>query len=229
MPHDERDDPAVSPPDDRLPKLVEKLPLDLIARLHEFTVALSVASSPQDVARAAVEKGAAVLGADVSVFARPLDERRVELVAGHGLAHSVLSPRIFDIDTVRPLTAALKSGTPQFVESAEEFVRRFPDTARMDDVHGAVAALPLAIDTRVIGALAFRYVNEKTFDGDERALMRMLASQTAQAFDRASLFESEKIVSRRMRALANLACALAGATSIDDVVHTMVLEGMQAM
>jgi signal transduction histidine kinase/CheY-like chemotaxis protein len=229
MPHDERDDPAVSPPDDRLPKLVEKLPLDLIARLHEFTVALSVASSPEDVARAAVEKGAAVLGADVSLFARPLDERRVELVAGHGLAHSVLSPRIFDIDTVRPLTAALKSGTPQFVESAEEFVRRFPDTARMDDVHGAVAALPLAIDTRVIGALAFRYVNEKTFDGDERALMRMLASQTAQAFDRASLFESEKIVSRRMRALANLACALAGATSIDDVVHTMVLEGMQAM
>ena len=86
-PHDDRENPAaMSWDDDRLPTLVDTLPLHRIARLREFAVALSLARSPEDVARAAVEQGAAAFGADISLFARPLDERRMELLAERGLA-----------------------------------------------------------------------------------------------------------------------------------------------
>jgi PAS domain S-box-containing protein len=193
-----------------------------------FATALSHAGTPEDVARALVEEGASALGADVGVLARQADADTLELIAHRGLAAGPPAGARFPITVEGPLGAVLRTGEEYLVETAAEFRARFADTAAYDAAHGAVAALPLKVGERVVGAVAFRFVDERAFPAEERDLLRTLVAQSAQALERATLYERERAAHRRMRVLVELAAVLASAQSLDDVAQAVVSEGMRA-
>ncbi len=193
-----------------------------------FATALSHASTPEHVARALVEEGAAALGADVGVVARLVDAATLELVAHRGLVPEPPPHARHPMTVQGPLGAVLRTGAEYLVETAAEFRARFADAAAYDAAHGAVAALPLKVGERVVAAVAFRFVDERAFPAEDLELLRTLVAQSAQAFERATLFERERAAHRRMRSLVELAAVLASAQSLADVAQAVVSEGMRA-
>jgi PAS domain S-box-containing protein len=193
-----------------------------------YASALARAGSPEEVARVLVEEGAAALGADVSLFARRVDGDTVELVAQRGASAELVARHRFPITAARPLSAVLRGEGERFIETAAEIQAAFPELAELDAAGGAAAALPLVVDGRTLGAVALRFVRERRFSDDERALVRTLVAQAAQAFDRAQLFEGEQRGHHQKRALIDLAMLLAAAESVDDVAQAVVSGGMRA-
>jgi PAS domain S-box-containing protein len=193
-----------------------------------FATALSHASTPEDVARALVEEGATALGADVGVVARLVDAATLELVAHRGLATEPPLRVRHPITVQGPLGAVLRTGAEHLVETEAELRARFADVAAYDAAHGAVAALPLKIGDRVVGAVAFRFVDERAFSAEDRDFLRTLVAQAAQAFERATLFARERAAHRRLRSLVELAAVLASAQSLADAAQAVVSEGMRA-
>ncbi|HEX2189267.1 MAG TPA: GAF domain-containing protein [Longimicrobiaceae bacterium] len=166
-----------------------------MARLQRVTAALSGAVTPERVARVVVEEGAAALDAAAAVVAR-LHEERGELEIVHALGHPddvVERFRRIPLSARLPLADAVRGGRPVYLATEDErravyptLVEAYPRT-----VQQAWAALPLAVEGRVMGALALSFTAERAFDGDDRTFLELLAQQCAQALDRSRLYEAE--------------------------------------
>ena len=66
--------------------------------------------------------------------------------------------------------------------------------------HRAWAAIPLLVEGRVSGALGLSFGEAHVFNGDERTFLLTLASQCAQALERARLYEAERQARARAEA-----------------------------
>jgi PAS domain S-box-containing protein len=192
-----------------------------------FAKALSNASTPEEVAQALVQEGAAALGAEVGVLAQIVEDS-FEIIAQHGLVPPLPRHTRFPIGSAGPLGAVLRSGREHFAETADEFHSLFRGAIGIETATSAAAALPLKVGERVVGAVALRFGAARPFSAAERDLLRTLVAQTAQAFERATLFQKEHVFNRRMRALVDLASVLASSESLDDVAHAVVSEGKRA-
>ena len=91
-----------------------------------------------------------------------------------------------------PATAVARTGTPQYLTSVAEFRAAQPDPAGAVPGGGrrAWAFLPLAVAGEVLGTLVVGYSESRTFDPDERNTLMALAGLSAQALQRALLFEA---------------------------------------
>ena len=67
----------------------------------------------------------------------------------------------------------------------------------------ALAILPLVVEGRAIGGIAFTFPTEIEFDAERRALKATLAQQAAQTIDRVRLYEAERALRQRMTFLAD--------------------------
>ncbi len=91
-----------------------------------------------------------------------------------------------------PATEVARTGRARYVASAAEFRSAQQGTADPIPAGGrqAWAFLPLAVAGEVLGALVVGYDEPRTFDPDERATLAALAGLSAQAMQRALLFEA---------------------------------------
>ena len=64
--------------------------------------------------------------------------------------------------------------------------------ATSTDLLQAIVALPLQIEGRLLGAIAFSFSSEQRFGDRQRDFLLTLAEVSAQALDRARLFEAER-------------------------------------
>ncbi|MFF0746011.1 SpoIIE family protein phosphatase [Streptomyces sp. NPDC004111] len=97
-------------------------------------------------------------------------------------------------DREYPMSDAVRTLTPRFIESAEEFAASYPrlwDHVRRFGTTSA-AYLPLIAQARPIGALGLLYSGRTGFSSDERNLLIALGSSVAQSVKRAMLYEQEK-------------------------------------
>jgi PAS domain S-box-containing protein len=97
-------------------------------------------------------------------------------------------------DTEYPMSEVVRTLTPRFIESAEEFAASYPrlwDHVRRFGTTSA-AYLPLIAQARPIGALGLLYSGRTGFSSDERNLLIALGSSVAQSVKRAMLYEQEK-------------------------------------
>jgi PAS domain S-box-containing protein len=211
-----------------------------IGRLQAVTAALSGALSPAAVAQVLVDKGAAAVGADGGLVRLLTPDRQgLELVA------SVSTSRRFarSFGTL-PLTSSLPSvevfrtGTERYFESAAAIRAASPEFAREHEAtgHEAIAFVPLHVQRRTIGVMALSFAGSRTFDDDDRQLLRALAGQCAQALERARLYEAE----RNARAIAeqaiestkrlqSLAAELAEALTPQQVARVVVTQGIASV
>jgi serine phosphatase RsbU (regulator of sigma subunit) len=170
------------------------------ARLYAVTGALASADTPEAVAQAVLTEGAAALGASGGGLLLVSEEDRLVVPGTVGYGDELVEQlRKESPDAELPAAVALRSGEPVWLESREESDARFPELAGMERESTSMCAVPLVVGGRRLGALRLSFREARLFDEDERRFVLALASQCAQALERAQLQAERLDVSRRLQ------------------------------
>ncbi|NEC15813.1 SpoIIE family protein phosphatase [Streptomyces sp. SID8014] len=123
-----------------------------------------------------------------------LEGGRVRLRAAGPALRFVSEAVPIRLDEPFPITEAIRTLTPRFVESRAEFDRRYPDITGHLWRSGirSAAYLPLIAQGRAVGALAVLYGDDTQFGERARTLLIGLGSAIAQSVQRALFYEQEK-------------------------------------
>jgi GAF domain-containing protein len=213
------------------------------AQLLGITAELSTAITQQDVARAVVERSVNALWAHYGWLAIVTpDGQSVEVAAEKGLGSEVVQRwGRLPLDAKTPLTMAARTGTPQWLSPLESAIDDYPDVrdGLMDAVRQgrrAIAAVPLLVRGRAIGALALGFDEPRDFAEGDGEFLTALSQQAAQALERARLFEGERAArehaetiqsslrarERQQAAIAVLGQQAIGETRLDELFKAAV-------
>jgi PAS domain S-box-containing protein len=200
-------------------------------QLQAVSAALSEALDPEQVVEAVLSEGFAAVEADAAVVALSEPGReRLRLLGIRGYSPD-LAERMEHItrDAPLPLAEALRTGRPVWIDEPADAGRLYPEAARFElEREAVIAALPLVVHGRTIGALGLRFRRAKRVEPEDRAFMVTLAHQCAQALERARLFAAEREGRRRAEYLAGagdlLAASLNPAATLEEVARLAVPE-----
>ncbi|MGW0627679.1 SpoIIE family protein phosphatase [Streptomyces sp. NPDC002758] len=159
-----------------------------------ITAALSHARSVQDVIDVLKDThGVRNIGA-ASLVMGLVEAGRIRLVAEGPEGSFVPGTRITRIDEPYPMGEVVRTLSPRFIESPEEFADGYPILwPHITDLNIISAAyLPLIAQARPIGAMGLLYNDRRGFSTEERAVLVALGSSIAQSLQRAMLYEQEK-------------------------------------
>ncbi|WP_329454418.1 SpoIIE family protein phosphatase [Streptomyces sp. NBC_01497] len=157
------------------------------------TAALAHARTVQDVIDVLKEShGLEHLGAS-SVVMGLVESGRIHLVAEGPEGSFVPGTRVTRIDERYPMSEAVRTLGPRFIDSAADFAAGYPELWQHIDGLGITAAayLPLIAQGRPIGALGLLYSDKSGFNAEDRNLLVALGSSIAQSLQRAMLFEQD--------------------------------------
>lgn len=177
--------------------------------LQQLSAELAVAITPADVIAAVINRAdnAFPQGARTVIALRNevLDE--LELVQTSNMPQEALERwRHIPLSTTTPLTDAVRTGEPLFLESEKDWADLYPSLVPITDNRGLSArmALPLMAAGRSIGAMGVAFSEPRRFTPEDREFALTVAGLSAVALDRAQLFEAEKIA-RTAAESANMA------------------------
>ena len=175
------------------------------ARLQALTAALAGSLTPEEVTGVVVTEGIAALGAVAGSVALVADDgASLEIVQATGYDPAVVAAfRRMPISAPLPLCDAVRAGATMWMPTPAERDARYPHLAglRRPGSGGAIAAVPLAAEGRVLGALGLNFADDGRLQEDDRRFVETLAQQCAQALERARLYAAE----RRARAVIEAA------------------------
>jgi PAS domain S-box-containing protein len=172
------------------------------ARLQSLTAALSEALTPVQAASAVLTHGLSAVGAHAGSVAL-LNEQggELELLDAVGFPAEMIEKwRRFPVSSEAPLAEVVRTAQMVLIESLQARESRYPHLSALHAVNDseALAAVPLIVEGRTIGAMGMTFREVQRFEEDDRAYMLAIARQCAQAIERARLYQAE----RRMRAEA---------------------------
>lgn len=199
-------------------------------RLQAVTARLAEAVTPQQVLDAIVTEG--VEAAEARAGAIGLlsqDGETIDIVAQRGYEQNIfIGWETFPLDRETPMGRAILDGTPFFFSTSAERDAAFPNMATLGGPSHALAILPLVVEGRSVGGIAFTFQKEVEFDAERRRLKATLAQQAAQAIDRVRLYEAERALRQRMTFLADaselLGSSLDYETTLVQLAHLAVPE-----
>lgn len=193
------------------------------ARLHELSLSLASALTPESVARAALDASASVLGASGGAVLLAANRRMVAVPATIGYDAQLVTRIAGESPGDElPAATALRTGEDVWLESAEDCAARFPELMDLEPQTVAMAAVPLEVGKRRLGALRLSFAERRLFDDDERSFVRAIAAQTAQAIDRAQLWTARNDAAQRLqRGLLPPALPSAAGLEISAVYHPL--------
>ncbi len=187
-----------------------------IARLQAVTAALAAALTRDEVAEAIFREGILAVKADASAILLLNEaEQCLEVRYTAGFPTGSVLP-CSPLDAPYPATEVVRTQAPIWVSSYEEFATRYPGSAPIRAItgHQAVAYLPLMVSSRALGVMTFSYAQVHPFDPQQQEFLRTLASQCAQALERARLYENELAARAAADAAARQANLLAEASRL---------------
>ncbi|MDF2697551.1 MAG: luxQ 1, partial [Labilithrix sp.] len=203
--------------------------LQQLTRLQTLIGAIASAVTPEELAEVVVQRGVDALGAASGAFVRARGDRLcLTGVIGVSTAEAAAF-HTFSSDLRIPSASAFRARKAEWVESREEFARRFPDAPDLNAPGAASCALPLFLGDRITGVIAFRFVEARSFAPIERAFMETFANQVAQALERTDAHVREIEARSRLEALSKLSEALASAVSTTDIANVIVGAGHGAV
>ena len=181
-----------------------------LALLQGVTSSLSEAVSEQEVCEAVIERGLLALSATAGSIVLLDDRGSLNVIAATGYGDELLGLfSSFAVTASLPLADAVRNGRSVYVESPEELLLHYPGLKAVQIDHRSLAAIPLYVEGRPIGAIGVSFDESKDFADEDKIFMEALALQCAQALERARLFEAEReararseIVQERFRFLA---------------------------
>jgi GAF domain-containing protein/anti-sigma regulatory factor (Ser/Thr protein kinase) len=158
-------------------------------RLQRTTAGLSNALTQTDVAEVVLEAALQGTGADSAVVFGVLDERQVvRPLAFSGRSNDGKEPAELPLDADSPVTrVARRSGW--WYEPPDS-----PNGGARSEL-----VLPLVSGRRSVGVLELTWAEPVTLDDHDHGFLRTLASQGAQALDRARHFESERTIAETLQ------------------------------
>jgi PAS domain S-box-containing protein len=171
-----------------------------LSRLQRFTSALAEAVTQNEVARVAVEEGGHCIQSATTALYVLRPDGSLELLRHRGGPDLGLGRACTIAPGARlPAMLAIETRQPLWIESSAEFAERWPELAERSGgpKPEAFAVVPLVLESRPAGVLAFGYRSAHTFHEDERAFVLVLAHHCAQAFERARLLEDANDAARR--------------------------------
>ena len=208
-----------------------------LTRLQRVTEALGEALTPSDVACVIVEEMISAIGASRALVVAPLPEDPEQLgLIGHRAVSREKLERLPCPPSARlPVAVAYRTGEPVWLESCEALSTFSEDLVSEPGVTQAVVALPLRTRGRTLGAVSFGFDSRRTFSTEERSLLLDLARQSAQALERAWLYEAaqqartraERVAARTAR-LRTLHTALSQVLTASRVAEVVIEQGQVA-
>ncbi|MBL1099735.1 ATP-binding SpoIIE family protein phosphatase [Streptomyces coffeae] len=172
----------------------ERAAAERSARIGELTGALAQALTMRDVVKAVADRVLPPFGA--SGFVVHLIAGDVVQVAG-GVGYPQTFLEAMDGspigDELSPIWEVCHTRAPIFIDSVDEFNRRYPTQANrpLAARKAAWAFLPLVVSGRDIGCSVISFAEPRHLNGEERALLSALSGLMAQAIERARLYDRE--------------------------------------
>ncbi|MEZ5102011.1 MAG: SpoIIE family protein phosphatase [Thermoleophilia bacterium] len=209
-------------------------------RLVALAASLAVAATPTEIGDAVVAAGAAALGAGAGAMVT-LERagHHARVLSSFGYGPDVLARwQAVRLAPDTPIGDTLTSGRTVVVRDVDELHRRYPitDEAGYGSVSAALAAVPLVVAGRTIGALKFGFDAAREVDAADLALLRTIASQCAQALERARLYEAEQRArldaeraAAQLARLQSLTSDLAAALTAADVAEAVLRHVVPAL
>jgi signal transduction histidine kinase len=168
-----------------------------LSRLHDLSRALSRTLARSEIADVVVDHAAHALNASAAV-GYVLDEAAGALrwMAGHALPDGLRErTETLSLDSPFPVIVAAATGKPVFLPTWEATTTQFPSFTEIlpaEQIQSTVA-LPLQIDGRSIGGIAFSFSQQRELDPADLEYLMTIADHFAIALDRASRFERERV------------------------------------
>jgi anti-anti-sigma factor len=158
-------------------------------QLQEITVALSAAGTVAEAAAALTVGLRDVLGASLVAVCTLGDDGQLHTIdvvgAPAGRWDGFTTMRL---DPAVPLPDAALTRRPVWLPDRAAVADRYPAVVdSMSAQTQSIAALPLLVGNRLVGALAVTFGTPRPFDHDERAFLLTVADEVAVAFERAAL------------------------------------------
>jgi signal transduction histidine kinase/ActR/RegA family two-component response regulator len=173
--------------------------------LQAITAALSEALTPAQVAAVVLEQVVPAFGARAGSVVLLTDRGdELEILDAIGLPPGLIDEwRRFPVAQQVPLAIAVRTGELLVLENLEARDKAFPHLVSIHALTGnqALAAIPLIVEGRAVGAMGLSFEEAQQFSDEDRAFMLAIARQCAQAITRARLYDAE----RRSRAEAEAA------------------------
>ncbi|MFJ2237333.1 SpoIIE family protein phosphatase [Streptomyces sp. NPDC087859] len=158
------------------------------------TAALAYARTVDDVIDVLKDThGLTHLGA-TSLVMGLVEAGRIRLVAEGPAGSFVPGTDVTRIDEPYPMSEVVRTLTPRFIESPQEFAESYPLLwPHITDLNITSAAyLPLIAQARPIGAMGLLYSDRRGFSPEDRNVLVALGSSIAQSLQRAMFYEQEK-------------------------------------
>jgi len=172
-------------------------------RLQNMTASLSSSITQIDVANIAVSEIVGAVDATAGALAVVAEEQR-QLVglarAGRQPAETSLWLEV-PLDAQTPATRAISRRVSRFYETRAELAGAFPDAAEAvaRSGHESFLFLPLVVGGRASGVVTVSWTARTTLSTADRTFVETLASQAAQALERARRFESERTIAETLQ------------------------------
>ncbi len=174
----------------------EKRARQQLASLQQITSALSSAATVEAVAMLATRVGAETLALSGAGLWATDDLGDLSLVGEYGMSEESL--RVFrriPIDSTLPAARIARERRVLWCEIEQDLESEDPSIAAAlgrGDAFQAYVALPLVLDDRVLGVLAFSAGRPRRFPPEERAFISSVVAHCADAFARARLYDDAR-------------------------------------
>jgi signal transduction histidine kinase len=194
-----------------------------VVGLQHVTESLSAVITPSVAAEVVLDQGLRILGADAGVVGLLTEDGNdLRIVAALGHRGDLMKRhRMVPIRAPVPVADAARFGRSRYFESWDAVREYFSgqDLEPYSAFHAgyeAVAAVPLIVDERVLGAFALRFHDKHDFAEEGTDFFETLARQCAQAVDRTQLLEAERLARVQVERLAR-----AKEEFLSDVAHDL--------
>ncbi|MEO8609405.1 MAG: PAS domain S-box protein [Chloroflexota bacterium] len=189
--------------------------------LLELTTAFSRALTSEQLAEVMVEQASKSLGATVGIVASLVEDgATLEILNLRSTAAYFINQyRRTAADFSGPLNDAVRTGQMVWIETLEDHLRRYPhfETAILRRGNRSTIAMPLRVDEKIIGGMAFSFPVDKACNSDEAAFFTTLAYLFAQSLERARLYEAEQQERSLAEALRDTVVALSSTWDLSEV------------
>jgi signal transduction histidine kinase/ActR/RegA family two-component response regulator len=199
-----------------------------LERLQAFTGALAQTITPAQVIDTVMTLGLAATGARAAgLWLLSPDGTSVVAAGRVGFSEPGGEAGAVPIDPGghTPILDAIRASVAVWIESRSQHEERYPD-ARLEPLGpGAFACLPLFVDGRCTGAVAYGFDGIHRFSEDERSFLLLISWYAAQALERAWLYAAEKAAKERAEAdrrrsdfLADIGVLLASSLDYSNIL-----------
>lgn len=171
-------------------------------RMQRVTSKLAEASTAEHVRSVLLHEGSQLANASRGIiYTLNENTRMIERALTVGLEKEHLQLGELPLDAQLPANHCIRETRPVLLTDKKQILEEYPDSAPMIDTFGieSVAAFPLAINGRAMGAWLMLWDEPKNFEEGDLIIFLTLASQAAQAIERIRLFERERFIATALQ------------------------------